>query len=261
MSAIAVPVPIIPMSQTPKPVTTSNNNLPTVPPSFSANRMNSVPIEVYPSNIIPRNNLSPTILKIWQRLCVAFAVFETLEIHKANTTMNKYVYCQEAYRRYANTFVTKYEKLIPVDLTTEILCRANLTKSQVLNGSQIWYSIWEPLNRRIRNTFLPEWSKIVGKYQAKNEAHKVDQMLHDLRKRLWEIEHSESTAATATTNPVTNMDTTNMSILLSAMESTISDNAKVGNASYDSYVATPPARGNEDDINSLDGASSELQVS
>jgi hypothetical protein len=261
MSAIAVPVPIIPTFQTPKVTTTTiNNNLPYVPPAFSANRMNSVPVEVYPSNIVPRNNLSPTILKIWQRLCVAYAVFETLEINKSNTAMNKYVYCQEAYRRYANTFVTKYEKLIPVDLTTEILCRANLTKSQVLNGSQIWYSIWEPLNRRIRNTFLPEWSKIVAKYEAKNEAHKIDDMLHALRKKLWEIEHAPNADA-ASIAPATSVDSSNMSVLLSAMESTISNNANNGgNQSCDDSVVTGAAGGNDDDANSLDGASSELQV-
>jgi hypothetical protein len=144
-------------------------------------------------NILPRL-LEPKSLKMWQRLCAAYAVFETFERQKTSN-QEKFAYAFEAYKRHAEILIERFKDEIPFGMTAAILCQPTLDKiGTALTGKQIWESIWESLNAYIVNTMIPTWLK-VGPFNANGEVKSgvqdLDEYYLKLRQSLFDLQVNE----------------------------------------------------------------------
>jgi hypothetical protein len=159
-------------------------------------RIQNFPYLNYLYNTLPRL-LSKKTHKMWQYLCVSYAMIEYLRYKETSllSSIDKMEYLEQAYYHYAQKIVLHYSNEIPTTLTVDMLCEIKLdtvqNSRQARIDGYIIQRIWTTIVSQINCAALYAWEEeILPVYCAEDfsSSTTLPIILSTLRRTWWDFD-------------------------------------------------------------------------
>jgi hypothetical protein len=165
------------------------------------------PILMTPSNRISRA-MHPRTIRIWQHLCSSYAIMEfylsssstkgfvngrSVESSNRLPQQSKQDYIEKAFHRYCEKVLKIYSDDLPLGISIYEL-------QGTVTGHQICFSTFTNMSRAVQIIYIPAYEHLVKECISQFgpnfivNASNYDQILYQLRAKIWKLEHLEINA-------------------------------------------------------------------
>ena len=141
---------------------------------------------VYPKNVLDRNMKNTKVFKIWQRLAIARAALEVIEMKQTNSNEIHQLFLA-AFHRQCGIVCENCRDQMPSDIDATKLMRKNSSSSDNMTGEAGW-RMWKDTSKEILNDMIPLWNQMIPLPSGKQ----YDDLLLEFREKYWEEEKEKS---------------------------------------------------------------------